>query len=298
MKKTHKKILGFLGILVVVAITAFAITLPATEAQATSSVTDTITVRVVENSPNVDILGINNGEIITSPFQTFTGAYSNVDKTTVRLTYEDMHGSAPEEFLLDEFYADFSQGEKEYDISTYIADSGYGKYTITMRGEGLDNVGDEDTIVFYYLPVTITTTYDKENDKLKVDLDYDTSDNSDVKYVEIKVYDKDGTTVIKEITVAAPVTSTEIDLSDLGLETGNYKVTATAYGENGVALYDAFETWFYYEAMSVPETANTGGLFNNTNISSTDYLITGMVIFGLVAIAGTAYIMRSNKNKK
>lgn len=298
MKRNTKKILGFLGVLFVVAITAVAISLPTTEAQATSSVTDTITVRVVEDSPNVDISGINSGEIFTKQPQSFTGSFNNVDKVTVTLSYDDMHGTTPVNYLIDEFNADYYPGENEYDISSYIANNGYGKYTLAMRGEGIGGVYDEDSVVFYYLPVTITTTYDEENDKLKVDLDYDTDDGSNVKYVEIKIYDKDGTTVIKTVTVTAPATSTEIDLSDLGLETGDYKITATAYGENGVALYDAFEDWFHYEAMSVPYTADTGGLFNNANISTTDYLITGMVVFGLVAIAGTAYIMKGNKNKK
>ena len=59
MKKTHKKILGLFGLVLVVAVTVFAAFLPAPKTQAvdTTTVTDTISVRVVGSTPVVNLSG-------------------------------------------------------------------------------------------------------------------------------------------------------------------------------------------------------------------------------------------------
>ncbi len=116
MKKTHKKIVGFLGLLTVVAITAVAILMPAPQTQATTtSVTDTITVRVVNNVPNVDILGINNGEVIVTPDQSFTAQWQNVKTLTASLKHTDLSGDV-QYYTLDVVDTDFYDGEEEYII--------------------------------------------------------------------------------------------------------------------------------------------------------------------------------------
>lgn len=113
MKKTHKKIVGFLGLLTVVAVTAVAILLPAPETQATSSVTDTITVRVVNESPDVRIDGLPDGEVITLPVQTFFVYYNNVDTVTLKLTHTDLYGTTVE-YDLDTIKADYEEGTQPY----------------------------------------------------------------------------------------------------------------------------------------------------------------------------------------
>ena len=56
MKKTQKKVLGLLGLTTVGVMTAVAATMPGPVASAISNLTDTITVRVVSDAPNVDVL--------------------------------------------------------------------------------------------------------------------------------------------------------------------------------------------------------------------------------------------------
>lgn len=116
MKKTHKKILGFLGILTVVAVTAFAIFLPAPETQATSSVTDTITVRVVTEAPDVNISGFDNGEAIASPNQTFFAEFANVGTVHVMMNYEPFDGGPVGSYEIDTIDANWEPGKIQYNL--------------------------------------------------------------------------------------------------------------------------------------------------------------------------------------
>lgn len=114
MKKAHKKVLGILGLLVVAAMTCAAIMMPSSEASAaTTSVTDTIVVRVVGSVPKVDIRGITNGAIYVNPSRAFSVDYENVDNVKVYLDYTDLEGTTTSE-IIDEFNPDYQPGTEEY----------------------------------------------------------------------------------------------------------------------------------------------------------------------------------------
>lgn len=281
-------------------VTAFAAFLPAPRTQATTSVTDTIVVRVVGSTPRTEITSpATSGEIFVTPAQTISYNYENAGEVTATLIYTDVNGV---EHVIDlgTIEPDFNPGSetKNINFGELGYGDGYGDYVLKVKGIGLNGVSYEDIKSFSYYPVTATATQDANTGKVVVDLNYDTSDESKVKYVVVDIYGEDGTTIIRTVTVNYPATTAEIDLDDLNLPDGSYKVTATAYGESGL-LYKAFVTSVDYEGeIVVPNTADTGGLFQNANISNTDYLITGMIVFGLVAIAGTAYIVRSDKKKR
>lgn len=95
--------------------TVFAATLPVPGASATSSVTDTISVRVVGSVPDVNILGIDNGEVITVPNQFFKVEYENVDTISVILEHVDLDGNVTT-YTLDEFVPDYEPGTEEYNL--------------------------------------------------------------------------------------------------------------------------------------------------------------------------------------
>lgn len=117
MKKTQKRVLGFLGLASVVAVTAVAAYLPGPEASATTSVTDTITVRVVGSVPNVTITSIDNGEVITTPRQNFAVNYENVEKLTVKLTHIDLDGNETTYVLDNDRDVDYQPGTEVYNIN-------------------------------------------------------------------------------------------------------------------------------------------------------------------------------------
>lgn len=117
MKKHTKKVLGYLGLALVATTTAVAIVLPGPDTSAASqtSVTDTVTVRVVGSVPNVTILGIDNREIITVPEQAFTLNYENSETVTVSLRHTDLEGNV-QNYELDSFTADYNPGSESYNI--------------------------------------------------------------------------------------------------------------------------------------------------------------------------------------
>ena len=78
MKRRTKQVLGLSGLVGVFAMTAFAATIPAPGASATTnSVTDTIQVRVVGTESDVTVKS-NSPEQITEPSYSFTTSYDNM----------------------------------------------------------------------------------------------------------------------------------------------------------------------------------------------------------------------------
>ena len=99
MKKNKKRILGLFGLFVVVAMVGIAIMLPDPRAEAATSVTDTIKVRVVGTTPTVDITGIPDGAFYNSPERNFTVDFANIDKLELVLVYTDLAGNVLEDTI-------------------------------------------------------------------------------------------------------------------------------------------------------------------------------------------------------
>ena len=303
MRKTHKKVLGLLGLVLVVATTVFAATLPGPEASAvTNSVTDTITVRVVGAVPDVNIKNIENGEVLVAPLKSFGIDYENVDTVTVTLQYTDKDGVV-HTYPIDSLVPDYVAGSGEYNLDLDAEGYGYGEYVLTVRGIGYDGVSDEDIRKFSYYPLYAEATEDEETGNYNLDLTYKaddgTEDGGKVAKIEINVYDENGKLVEKmsPIKVTPPTTQVKLPFADLGLPSGKYTVAVSAYDKEGEKLYKDFLLTIDYEAITVPKTADTGGLFQSLNISKMDYLATGLIIFFLVAIGGVVFIAKTGKKK-
>jgi len=305
MRKTHKKVLGILGLVLVVATTIFAATLPSPNTSATGggSVTDHITVRVVGSAPDITIKDIENNEVITSPSQSFGISYENVDNVIVTLEYTDKDG-ATHTVVLDTFASDGAPGAKDYNVDLNAAEYDYGDYILTVRGVGAGGVVvDEDSVAFSFYPVVADAEEDEETGNYEADLDYhqggEEDSDKEVASIEVNVYDENGNLVeeMSPITVTPPQTKVELPFGDLGLPSGTYTVVVTSYGENGELLYTPYVFIIEYKAteIEVPKTADTGGLFQSLNISKTDYLITGLVVFFIVALGGAVFIVKNGK---
>lgn len=116
MKKAKKQCLGFFGLALVVAMTTVAANIPSPGASATSStVTDTIVVRVVGSVPDVNIRGIVNDAIYVNPERNFAVDYENVETMVVSLEYTDLDGNTTTA-VLDEATPDYNAGTENYKI--------------------------------------------------------------------------------------------------------------------------------------------------------------------------------------
>lgn len=301
MKKTKKRVLGLLGLVLVVITTIFAAFLPSPEASAEgsiTSVTDTISVRVVGSVP--DILNVKpiNGSVFIYPDQDLSFDYENVEYLTITIRYTDKDDVEHIIPLLEkddpESFVDYIPGSYSTPLDLLAEDYGYGEYRVEIVGIGFNDVKDFETVEFALYPV-VGEANEADDGKVYLDLQYDT-ENENINTIGINIYDESGNlvNVLSPITVNAPDMRVELPFAENNLPTGNYRIEITAYNAEGEALYKPYITYYYYEMIPVP---NTGALFSNLNISRTDYLVTGLIIFFLAAILGIVFIVKGRSNK-
>ncbi len=301
MKKTKKRVLGLLGLVLVIITTIFAAFLPSPEASAEggiTSVTDTISVRVVGSVP--DILNVKpiNGSVFIYPDQDLSFDYENVEYLTITIRYTDKDDVEHIIPLLEkddpESFVDYIPGSYSTPLDLLAEDYGYGEYRVEIVGIGFNDVKDFETVEFALYPV-VGEANEVDDGKVYLDLQYDT-ENKNINTIGINIYDENGNliNVLSPITVNAPDMRVGLPFAENNLPTGNYRIEITAYNAEGEALYKPYITYYYYEMIPVP---NTGALFSNLNISRTDYLVTGLMIFFLAAILGIAFIAKGRSNK-
>lgn len=320
MKRTHKKVLGLFCLGLVAVMTIFAALLPVPETQATASVTDTIQVRVVGSVPDVNMSGIENDSEFTNGKHSITVTYEEVSDLDIKLKYTGADGIEHEMSLLEgedghvDYYAgevtinfDFLKGEYSYinkdgeEKVLSLEYYGYGNYFIDTTGIGWNSAKDSDYTSFLLTPIKGGIEREEVDGEYKYYLDIEDDDDgtgeSVVKEVVVRIYDEDGNEVpFSPITVDPSDDRIELPFSDYGLEDGTYRIEIYAYGEDGLLYDNPYVIMLDYVAK-VPQTPDTGGIFQNLNISKTDYLITGLMIFGLVAVCGVVFIMKNDKKK-
>lgn len=294
MKKTPKKVLGCFGLVLVATMTIFAAFLPYPEALAVSSVTDTIVVRVLAGSPDVNINSPASGSIFVNPNQTVTFDYSKA--TDVLVTMEkEMPSGTPQVYTLFSGHPDQEPGNGSVNLDLSEAIYGYGEYTAIIRGDNGNGLVDEDSVKFSYVPVSAKVEED-ENGKVDVILDYN-EDSEDLDHFVINVYDDHGNIVsaLSNITVEKPNKIVELPFAENKIPAGTYTIKVAAYDVNGELIYKTFDVVFVYDPTKVP---NTGGFFKSLNISKEDYLATGLIIFFTAGITGIVFIAKNKRTSR
>ena len=311
MKKTQKKFLGLLGLLLVAAVTMFAVFLPGPEATATSSVTDTVVVRVIGGSPNVEIIGdLKDKGNTVYPKQDIAVNYENVEHLTITIKYTDRDGVVHTATLFDQ---DMTEAPGSVPISLDLSadDFGYGDYVITAKGKGFDGVVDESSISFSYIPITAELVENKDTGDPTIVLEYDPDngtpeDDGKVSKIEINIYDENGNLVKPSpIIVYAPTKEVILPFSEYGIPSGKYRIELKAFDRHDNELYKAH--WLYYDYSTIPvpdtsgddaKTPDTGEILHGMNISRSDYLLTGLMIFLIVGVGGAVFIVRRDRKSK
>lgn len=377
MKKTQKKVLGFSGLALVAAMTAFAVTLPSPAgAINNTSVTDTLQVRVVGGAPDVNILEPAENKKVGKAHQDLVLSYENLDKVVVSLKFTAESGTTYE---IENYRTldglNYAAGEQTIDLD--FSRYGYGTYDITVKGYGADSVPDEDRVQLVYV-ASVTNVEEKEDGSIDVDVDYDgdeigridvslrpeggnpiwsgsiTPPNKDINIplkdleagdyeIVVDTYDKNGNFIDQEIvkyhvpgvtitekddgsidievdtdgegeigkividvkpsgddntvwtgTVTPPETGTNIPFDEFAKESGDYDIIVKIYDKDG-NLIKTTTVKYHYESVNVP---NTGAFFKNLNIAKEDYLITGVIIFFVLAVVALGVVSRGRKDKK
>lgn len=128
MNKTHKKILGFVGLGLVAAVTTVAAVMPAPLASAVGAVTDVITVRVTHNEPELTLTGAKDTET-TSPNYSFKVGYNNVGNVKVTIVNKDDGGAVLYSGTLLDVDTGGVRGEQTFDLNLNDC-GGYGNIEI------------------------------------------------------------------------------------------------------------------------------------------------------------------------
>ena len=284
MKKKQKSFLGFLGLFAVAITTMVAANIPSPGAIATSSITDTIEVRVVGSTPAVTLSSTVNGKDVSFPTINVNLRYENADRVILRQTYVD--DGAEKEILA---YNNLGEATGEIKNISVTVDK-YGEYKISAEAVGKDGVpSPEDYITFKYLPILASYDIDPITGKYMVHVD---SVGVDVYTADFYLDDE----LIATQNRMQLENSEKVPL-DLTKE-GTYKITIAAKNIKGETIYVPLSITIKYTPAEVPDAGvpDTGGLFQNLNISSEDYLTTGLIMFFVLGVVAIGIIISGHRN--
>ena len=189
----------------------------------------------------------------------------------------------------------------------------YNRYTFHV--ESHSPIGyDEDFVEFYYTPVYINQTGSADTTQNPV---IEASYDEGVAKIEIMPVDNEGNPLFDEPVVITlnpdetgkyPAGSQSIVLpfTESGFATGEYDVLVTAYSAvaipgEGTIEYELIESpsniyQISYVQPPAPDVPNTGRFAkSNLNIAKSDYVITAVIVFVVIAIV--AFLMVSRKKK-
>lgn len=294
MERKQKRFFGLLGLFVLAAMTVVAAMMPSPGASAvgTTSMTDTLEVRVVSNTPAIEISSdVDNGKT-SFPAFVIDIDYAYVEKVDIYQTYIGADGK-PQEKVKIATYDEL--GNKIGSITDeQFTLYEYGKYIITAEATASDGSATvpEDYITFEYLPVIASISENTTTGDYAVAIE---SHGDDVDLAEVYL---DGTLVgtLDKDNLDKPVVFSMADKPS-----GTYTITVVAKDAEGNVLYIPLTLTIDYEAIEVPDagTPDTGGLFKNANISKEDYLTTGVIVFFILGIVAFGVVSRgSKKNSK
>ena len=245
MKKTHKQVVGLVSLGAVAAMTVFAATLPSPAASAISSVTDTIVVQVVGETPDVNFITPSGNTTVVRPSGEIEFDYNNVSHVSLSFTHTSESGVVTTVDDYADIVSDFSHDtfSTTFDYYTY----GYGTFEFVLTGEGLDGVTDTDAIVITYQWMNselIEDDGDGDNNPTVL-LEYDDNPATDPKTINLAVYNDDGD-LVWEISVVPPTHDVEIPFDDIpNLPSGNYTITVEGINDyDEVGYYGEHE--YYY----------------------------------------------------
>lgn len=300
MRKTKKQILGFVGLAFVGLMTAFAYCLPAPGAAAESAGIDVV-VTVHPDNTSISILSPADGDKISDGTTKISVSYSETARIDYRLVYTDPEG---QEQTIDLPSYTPTDPNGDYEFTLDLNQYGYGQFVLTTTAIGVGGTVHEDSVSFTHQAAAVNNDGTTENGNPVITVD--PADEMD--HGTIQIYDKDGNPIFvdengnetplvvdrNDIDPETGKIKVELPLSDYDIPEGEYTGVVTTYDENGDVLGE-YTFSFYYKPT--PKLPNTGSVFAGLNIARADYIITGLIFFGLVAGFGIYLIGRRSHRR-
>ncbi|MBR3365623.1 hypothetical protein IKG48_00655 [Candidatus Saccharibacteria bacterium] len=222
--------------------------------------------------------------------------YDYFDSSKVYFTYAaNLANLFDDANRLNSIYFEESKGGLNIDLlSSFLATLPNGEYYL---GVALTN-GDKPTVK---IKITGNTNTDNNNPNPVIDVNVEEG----VEKVEIIVYDKNGKEIFRFEAPVTDITTNHITLpfNNYGLSDGDYLVAVIPYARNdkGELVPLISEEEAKKNATKIgygtPEVPNTGNFLASLNLSSKDFLISGLVVFAVVT-AGGIFILRRKETRR
>lgn len=326
MRKTKKQLLGLAGLAAVIAMTAVACSLPVPDAAAESmddhgyncdnsvpgkecaSADNATQIQVVvsEGTPDAKFGSPRDGSTTLSPDVDVTTNYSDVVKIEYYVIYKDADGNSQRDNL-NTFVPTADRGMHSFklDASKY----GYGTISIHSKATGSGGTERTDVVTFNYQPILASF---QEKPAENGDPILDITANDAVDEMLVYVYDKAGKALFvdeKGKDVPVKITRDMIDpatgrvlqvlpFAEYHAKNGTYNAVVMVQNADGELIYMAtVPTEYKLIDPNVPEVPDSGivGILSALNITRLDYLLTGLLVFGLAAVFALLLVRRKSR---
>lgn len=306
MQIAKKQLLGFGGLALVVAMTAFATTLP-TGAVSGATGDVEIVVQVIGTNFETKINSPDDGAVYSDSKIDFSEFHAHAYEVNYILQQLNPDGTVAESWALTEhdIHGTDISGSTDFtlDLNDY---GGTGVYVFRSIITGETGTQKEDAVQFTYAAI------DADQDDVKADSEkvtFKVSYTSGIKSLTYQLRDKDGNPIGEKFVANTSTPATggsanlSIDLTKLGLTSGTYTIYIEGYDEFDAAgdLIDTASVKFNYVTPEpgptpTPDTPGTGAIMSALNISRADYVITGLIGFVAISIVALIIIRRSKRN--
>ncbi len=301
MQIARKHLLGLGCLAIVGAITAFATTLPTGAVSTGGSVN--IMVEVYASSSETIIHKPQDGEIFNTPTITFSETHSHAKLVKYYLKKLNIDGSVAWTKEIEDQRIEGSDvnGTTTFDLDM-TENGGPGNYIFESDLVGSDNVPLKDSVRFTYAAIQAE---DPTVSPTGASVSYRVNYTSGVKSLTYQIFDANDKAVSEPINVNTTDPENgghmdiEIDVTNLDMASGKYKILTIGFGEEdgaGMNIGSSIVT-FDYTSPDSPNVPDTGSLLAALNISRSDYLITGIVGFTAISIAALFIVLKSKKRE-
>lgn len=295
----RKNILGILGLIAVAIITAIASTMPAPGANAADNLaaSTTIVVNVVNDRvPTASITNPSDGDIVTNNNINVNFDFTNSDAAVLTVKNNTTGDTGEIPVTLE---TDSGSASVPVDLDEY---GSFGNFTFTVKTTA-DDYFAEDSVNIDYVVLDVEDAGKAENDDPIIDI-VKYSDKIDILLIQAykqsdgePLFDPEFPQLIAELNADGTIV---LPFEDNNAENGKYLIVVTGYtvdeGGNPDVEIGMDSVLIDYQREEEPIVVpDTGELLKNLNISQTDYIITGVIVFMIITGGVLVYMKKSRR---
>lgn len=199
-------------------------------------------------------------------------------------------------------------------LADYVTAAGFNgsekvSFTIEVQAFGrYSGASTPDYITFTYSQIAINPSDNTLPDTEEGESTVRTEENGDpiiivetgqnVTRIHSVILNADGNVIFAQDNAPTDnLTNVVLSFAEHNVKSGWYTIRAIGYDNAGSSLGSTDYRFYYAAPIGLPNTG--GSIFAGLNIGKTDFLVSGLLVFGIAAIAGL-YLMnrKSNKNSR